>query len=95
MHENYVHKEMFIDCHCSAAPSASPRNIIVQAISSTSIRVSWQPPSENDQNGIIIGYQLWVNSSSDPTNSLIQVQGLTVLVPGRAILTVVTKFSLN
>ena len=48
------------------APSAPPRNVDVQVINSTSIEVSWSPPPDNDQNGIIIGYQLWVNSSTDP-----------------------------
>ena len=48
------------------APSAPPRNVDVHAKSSTSIEVSWSPPPDDDQNGIIIGYQLWVNSSTDP-----------------------------
>ena len=37
-------------------PSASPRNVIATAVSSTSIMVTWDDPLEADQNGIIISY---------------------------------------
>lgn len=64
-------------------PSGPPREVMVQAISSTSIQVSWQPPQEEDKNGVIIGYQLTLRSSSDSRIlSFTQVHNLTALIPG-------------
>ena len=75
--------KIVVTAYC-VAPSSPPRNVVVQAISSTSIQVSWLPPSDDNKNGVITGYQLWVNSSSDPTiHSLKEVQEMTAIITGR------------
>ena len=64
-------------------PSGPPREVMTLAVSSTSIEVSWQPPQEEDKNGVIIGYQLMLRSSSDSRIvSLTEVYNLTALIPG-------------
>lgn len=35
-----------------------PRSVRVEAFNSTAIKVSWRPPRESEQNGIIRGYQI-------------------------------------
>ena len=59
---------------------------MVHPVSSTSVRVSWLPPPEEDQNGVIIGYQLQLNSTSDPRFHLTQslIQNLTQLISGKS-----------
>ncbi|XP_047665587.1 netrin receptor DCC [Tachysurus fulvidraco] len=42
----------------SDVPSASPQNISLEVIYSRSIKVSWQPPPANTQNGFITGYKI-------------------------------------
>ncbi|XP_023335862.1 Down syndrome cell adhesion molecule-like protein Dscam2 [Eurytemora carolleeae] len=39
-------------------PSGSPVSVRVEAVSSTQILVSWQPPREDDRNGILLGYSV-------------------------------------
>ncbi len=41
-------------------PSGPPRNVLVTPLSSTSISISWGPPSSEEQNGVIRGYQVKV-----------------------------------
>ena len=43
-----------------SAPSGPPQSFRVVAVSSTSIRLSWSPPLEEEQNGIIISYRVTV-----------------------------------
>ena len=43
-------------------PSAAPQNVTTVVINSTSILVSWYPPSFLDQNDDIIGYQLMITN---------------------------------
>uniref|UniRef100_A0A6Q2Y686 DCC netrin 1 receptor n=1 Tax=Esox lucius TaxID=8010 RepID=A0A6Q2Y686_ESOLU len=42
----------------SDVPSAPPQNITLEVVLSRSIKVSWQPPPPNSQNGFITGYKL-------------------------------------
>ena len=41
-------------------PSGTPTNVQVFAISSTSIRLTWEPPRPEDQNGIIRAYSITI-----------------------------------
>ena len=41
-------------------PSGPPTNVRGVAISSTSIRLTWEPPQPEDQNGIIQGYNITI-----------------------------------
>ena len=67
---------------CCIAPSAPPRNVDVQANSSTSIQVSWLPPADDDQNGIITGYQIRVNSTDTNMISLIDAKESPIVISG-------------
>ncbi|PSN53675.1 Down syndrome cell adhesion molecule-like protein Dscam2 [Blattella germanica] len=40
------------------APSGPPRHIAVEAISSTQLSVTWEPPPEDQWNGIILGHSV-------------------------------------
>ena len=42
-----------------------PTSVRVSAINSTTIHVSWKPPSEKDRNGIIRGYHIHVHEVKD------------------------------
>ncbi|KAM4634159.1 netrin receptor DCC [Polymixia lowei] len=42
----------------SDVPSAAPQNISLEVVLSRSIKVSWQPPPRNTQNGIITAYKI-------------------------------------
>lgn len=42
-----------------------PTNVRVSAVNSTTIHVSWKPPSEKDRNGIIRGYHIHVHEVKD------------------------------
>ena len=44
----------------TAAPSAPPRNLRQIAIDATSVTLNWQPPPEDDWNGLIRLYYVFV-----------------------------------
>ena len=46
-----------------------PTSVRVSAINSTTIHVSWKPPSEKDRNGIIRGYHIHVHEVKDEVRS--------------------------
>ncbi|XP_071850013.1 receptor-type tyrosine-protein phosphatase delta-like isoform X2 [Apostichopus japonicus] len=41
-----------------SVPSEPPRDIVGTAVDSTSLRVTWNPPSEENQNGVLIAYKI-------------------------------------
>ena len=43
-----------------AVPSGTPTNVQGVAISSTSIRLTWEPPQPGDQNGVIQAYNITI-----------------------------------
>ena len=47
------------------APSGPPQNLTGEFINSTSLRITWDPPLFNDQNGDIRGYNISYNVSAD------------------------------
>ena len=51
---------IFIDkiIHMHAVPSGTPTNVQGVAISSTGIRLTWEPPQAGDQNGVIQAYNI-------------------------------------
>ncbi|XP_037790412.1 tyrosine-protein phosphatase Lar-like [Penaeus monodon] len=51
-----------------------PRNVKVEVINSTSIRVTWTPPNEGERNGILRGYQIHVQE--------IEGRGGSMIIPG-------------
>ena len=61
------------------APSGPPQNLTGEFINSTSLRITWDPPLPNDQNGVIRGYNVSYNISADES---IFVRGTTVELAG-------------
>lgn len=55
---------MELSIFLSAVPSSSPINITVKAVSSTELFISWQPPQQREQNGVITGYQILISLSN-------------------------------
>ena len=43
-----------------AVPSGTPTNVQGVAISSTSIRLTWEPPQPGDQNGVLQAYNITI-----------------------------------
>ena len=52
--------ECYILIDTSAAPSAPPQYLRQDAITATSVTLSWQPPPEEDRNGLIRLYYVFV-----------------------------------
>ena len=50
---------VFIFSISSLVPG-EPQNVQARAINSSSVEVTWSPPVENDKNGVIRGYQIFV-----------------------------------
>ncbi|ESO89015.1 hypothetical protein LOTGIDRAFT_106770, partial [Lottia gigantea] len=61
-----------------AAPTASPRQVTMEATSSSEIKLSWQPPPEDTQNGGLSGYKVeyWSNNTDDTSD----IEKVTVIV---------------
>ena len=53
-----------------AVPSGSPTNFSVAILSSTSVRLSWQPPQAEERNGIIRQYIIRVEPSTGEAYSI-------------------------
>ncbi|XP_071953982.1 receptor-type tyrosine-protein phosphatase delta-like isoform X3 [Antedon mediterranea] len=54
-----------------AVPGA-PRKVMVEAVNSTAIRISWEPPREDEMHGIIHGYQIHCYPIDDDTNNRLE-----------------------
>ncbi|KAK4323993.1 hypothetical protein Pmani_005348 [Petrolisthes manimaculis] len=52
-----------------AVPTGNPQNIQAEALSSTEIKISWEPPEEQDKNGELLGYKIFYRSEEDPEGS--------------------------
>ncbi|XP_058655318.1 roundabout homolog 1 isoform X4 [Onychostoma macrolepis] len=68
------------------APSAAPRGVIVTGSgdNGTAILVSWQPPPEEEQNGVVQEYKIWClgNESRYHINRTVDGSTHSVLIPG-------------
>lgn len=61
------------------APTAPPANIIVEAISSTDIQLSWDQVNVNEQNGVIKGYKVsWKREGLDTEVDVLNIMTYTV-----------------
>eukprot|EP00057_Strongylocentrotus_purpuratus_P029799 XP_011684273.1 PREDICTED: receptor-type tyrosine-protein phosphatase delta [Strongylocentrotus purpuratus] len=69
-------------------PSGSPMNVTASPLSSSSISVSWDPPLEEERNGLILKYTIRYYSSAMPTELTNRTTEtdivLTSLVPNTA-----------
>ena len=63
--------------HC-AAPSSSPQNVSIRALTSTSIAISWDPPDLDSQNGIITEYR--INITELETGNVISLISFNTLI---------------
>nr|XP_043888951.1 roundabout homolog 1 isoform X9 [Solea senegalensis] len=67
------------------APSAPPREVTVteSGDNGTAIVVSWQPPPEEEQNGVVQEYKIWClgNESRYHVNRTVDGTTLSVLIP--------------
>ncbi|XP_055022954.1 LOW QUALITY PROTEIN: roundabout homolog 1 [Boleophthalmus pectinirostris] len=70
------------------APSAPPRDVTVteSGDNGTTILVSWQPPPEDERNGLVQEYKIWClgNESRYHINRTVDGSTLSVLIPGLA-----------
>uniref|UniRef100_A0A671YR16 Roundabout guidance receptor 1 n=1 Tax=Sparus aurata TaxID=8175 RepID=A0A671YR16_SPAAU len=70
------------------APSAPPREVTVaeSGDNGTAILVSWQPPPEEEQNGVVQEYKIWClgNESRYHINRTVDGSTLSVLIPSLA-----------
>ena len=53
----------------TAAPDGAPENVTGSATSSTSIKITWDPPERNLQNGYIVQYRVTVTETETGTVS--------------------------
>ncbi|KAF2352237.1 Immunoglobulin I-set [Trinorchestia longiramus] len=49
-----------------AVPTGHPLRVTVQPVSSTEIRITWEPPADDDLNGELLGYKVFYRQSSEP-----------------------------
>ncbi|KAM9732765.1 roundabout homolog 1 isoform 9-T9 [Menidia menidia] len=70
------------------APSAPPRKVTVteSGDNGTAIVVSWQPPPEEEQNGVVQEYKIWClgNESRYHINRTVDSSSLSVMIPSLA-----------
>ena len=62
---------VYIDWYCHAlslhtAPEASPMNIVVEAVDTQSVKISWSPPPTHLQNGIIRNHLILYHPVASP-----------------------------
>ena len=48
-------------------PSGAPTNITVEALSSTSLLITWEPPTPSQRNGVITQFRILIISDSGDT----------------------------
>ena len=68
---------MYISMWFHTAPTEVPSNVQLSAESPYSIRVSWDPPSVEQQNGQLIRYHIFIKEYQ-----LVTVNNRTIEVPG-------------
>ena len=56
--------ELLYVCFLITVPPGSPTNITVEALSSTSLLITWEPPPPSQHNGVITQYRVLVTSDS-------------------------------
>jgi len=61
-------------------PSGTPTNVRVVAISSSSIRLTWEPPRPEDQNGVILAYNITITEAETGRVTYFQKEGTESLL---------------
>lgn len=65
---NVVEKCCWSRMICAAVPAGAPLNFTAIGMSSTSVRLQWQPPARQHRNGEIILYELLYHDRRDPAD---------------------------
>ncbi len=69
-------------CHSTiTAPSGPPRNVFVNAINSSAIIVTWEPPFLEVQNGVIGSYRVSI-AEENMAESSFAVQDTSITISG-------------
>ncbi len=55
----------FYTCHVRTGPSDSPQNVSHGSLSDSSVQLFWSPPPLDNQNGIIIGYNVYIVNANN------------------------------
>lgn len=58
LNNNNVNHIVLMQSFDFSEPSGLPTEVSVDAVSTTSIALSWQPPAVHDLNGVIISYEV-------------------------------------
>jgi len=76
-------KQHNVNFEYSAAPTAPPEDLLATALDPRTLHISWQPPAEEDRNGIIRRYvtnitefDTGTNFQMESTNTEITLQNL-------------------
>jgi len=48
-----------------AVPTGAPRSVKAEAVSPTEVRISWQPPEVDSQNGDLLGYKIFYKAAGE------------------------------
>ena len=67
--------------HFSSAPSGPPRNITIEAITSSSVNMMWSPPVEMEQNGVVRHYVVIVTDLQSSERRQFSVLTNEITVP--------------
>ena len=62
------------------APSGVPQSVEAVAVSSTSIRVTWNPPLAKEQNGLVRSYHINVSAVEDGEMINFETDGLATIL---------------
>ena len=66
--------------HTHTAPSGPPSQFHIQAINETAIEAQWELPNQNERNGIIRGYKLYVQSADENVINVFNITNNNTLV---------------
>ena len=73
-------------------PSAAPRNVIIEGLRSRIFNINWQPPVDEDQNGLITHYTVYVGNLETEVVTLQNATDTDIIVSD---LTPFTTYEIN
>ena len=62
-------------------PSGTPQNVAAVAVTSRSIRVTWDPPQEDQQNGVIQRYMIMVMVQQTRASLSLNTTSTSITIP--------------
>ena len=72
---------IFIILYLYLAPTGSPSNIVTSSVDTTSFTLTWDPPTDTEQNGVIKFYEISITGTPfDPPQSTYIVDAPTPLI---------------